>query len=815
MKFKIILPIFMFLLILPAINATYLKLTEDKNLADAHIDSNSPDTNNGAEEFLSVNGGSAPTQRIYGMLNITGIPAGATINHFNITLTAYIDDLDYPVGIYEVNITWPELGITHNNQPCGNITLHNASNCNLTAESALFLTTPGKHTWNATGMLKHARSLGRSNLSFLISTDGGGPEVGDHYRSKEYGTAADRLFGEVDYTAAPPVDPDFRISAADEYDAVAINNFTIIITNSTYRENRSTENGTIIIANATNGIYDINFSSNANGGYFNISAINYNVSSDLTGILHQAILYINASEIITGTKINSFTGNSPLHSNESNSTGWAKLLFRSGKFNISVDSANYLAAFSEIEISALEIRYINFTLASSNLTINATDKSGNLITNFSINLTLLSLNYKENKSTTKGSLIFRTIPGTYNLSINAPGHAIDSKLITISTGNMFPNATFSLFTENTININVYDEELNRLINTTTTTIIFDGNNSIKETVTTSNGTYVKPNLAEGLVDISASTVFHNQRHYFVTIVPQSITNLNIYLLNSTNGATITFNIKDQQDRPIENAFMAATNKVNTTHVVIEQKYSDFAGQVKFFLKTTTKYRFALEAEGYTTKIFDLEPSSTSYTIVMTTIDSIPFTTIFDKVSYTILPIGTIVNASQQYNFSFITNSPGGHVTYFGLNTTVNNVAYLTNVSGSVGGGTASITVNLSNMTGQSFSIDHFMQITEEDLIIIHKIYYTSSVTDPGNYSAVSVLDKYSGNFTTVMKSFLSVLGTTALVLSFAEIGVPAAMLSIIGVGGLTFFAIIGWIPILIVFIVGIIIVGMYIARSWS
>jgi len=814
MKFKIILPIFIFLLILPAINATYIKLTQDKNLADAGVDSNGPDTNYGGDAWFTIYNGNTPISRAYATFDITDIPAGVTINHCNFTALNYADGFGTSVGIYEVTAAWAEDAITHNTQPCGT-GFDNAGNCNLTAESNFAAVGTGLDTWNNTGMVKHAISLGRDNVSFVIrSSEAAGVEA-DNYRSKEHGTASERPFMECDYTDIPPAIPDFRISAADEYDAAAINNFTIIITNSTYRENRSTENGTIIIADATNGIYDINFSSDANGGYFNISTINYNISTDLTGILHQAVLYINASEIITGTKINSFTANSPLHNNQSNSTGWAKLLFRSGSFDISIDSTNYLTAFSEIEISALEIRYINFTLASSNLTINATDKSGNLITNFSINLTLLSLNYKENKSTTNGSLIFRTIPGTYNLSIDATGYAIDSELITISTGNAFPNVTFSLFTENTININVYDEELNKLINTTTTTIIFDGNNSIKETVMTSNGTYVKPNLAEGLVDISASTVFHNQRHYFVTIVPQSITNLNIYLLNSTNGATITFNIKDQQDRPIENAFMAATNKVNTTHVVIEQKYSDFAGQVKFFLKPTTKYRFALEAEGYTTKIFDLEPSSASYTIVMTTIDSIPFTTILDKVSYAILPIGTIVNASQQYNFSFITNSPGGHVTYFGLNTTVNNVSYLTTVSGSVGGGTASISVNLSNMIGKSFSIDHFMQITEEDLIIIHKTYYTSSVIDPGNYSAVSVLDKYSGNFTTVMKSFISVLGTTALILSFAEIGVPAAMLGIIGVGSLTFFAIIGWVPTLIAFIVGIIIVGMYIARSWS
>ena len=202
----IIILLFVFLISLFSVNAIYLKLVESESLADAHMDTNAPDTNHGGDDFLTVYGGSSPQGRIYGMFNITKIPAGVTINHANVTFTNYVDDFDGIVSIFEVNATWDESVITWNNQPCGSGFEFNAANCNVTDESNVTATEPALNTWNITGMLKRAISSGRNNVSFVIASSEVLVDLSDNYRSKEYATVADRPFMEVDYTEAEPPD---------------------------------------------------------------------------------------------------------------------------------------------------------------------------------------------------------------------------------------------------------------------------------------------------------------------------------------------------------------------------------------------------------------------------------------------------------------------------------------------------------------------------------------------------------------------------------------------------------------------------------
>ena len=601
-----------------------------------------------------------------------------------------------------------------------------------------------------------------------------------------------------------PVAGTFTLTAIDAYDSSTINNFTVTITNSTFSITNSTTEGSLGYDNL-GGLMDINLTNiNDSGGYFNKSYVSVNVSSNFEAALYQAIIYVNVSEVITGNKITSFTAAAPLQSNSSNSTGWSRLLLKAGRYNISANATGYLTGWNEINILALSEDYATITLGTANLTITANSIiSGAAINTFTINLTHLALNYEESNSTTTGNIVFKTIASTYNLSINAAGYAISSQILTIHAGDTLPNVTFSLYSQNSINITIYDEETQKIINYTTTTLVFDHNLS-KETLSTTNGTLYKDDLNEGLWDIAASTPIHYLRHYFITITSQSHNTLDIWLLNSSVGSLITFTIKDQQDAPLENVFVTVTNKVNDSYVTVAQKYSDFAGQAVFLLKTTTTYRLMLEADGYTTKTFNLEPSSSAYNIIMTSVDTIPFTTIYDKVSYVILPNTTIITNT---NLSFIVSSVLGYISYFGLNTTTGNIKYKTNISGSVGGGTASLILPAFNIT-ESISVDHFIKLSDEDLIVIHKTYYRTNITR-GNQSAMSIADKYKDDFTGVMKAVIVVFLVIAIIATFAELGVPATISGVIGVLLLIPFAIFGWIPKLMVFIIAIIVVGMF------
>ena len=84
--------------------------------------------------------------------------------------------------------------------------------------------------------------------------------------------------------------------------------------------------------------------------------------------------------------------------------------------------------------------------------------------------------------------------------------------------------------------------------------------------------------------------------------------------------------------------------------------------------------------------------------------------------------------------------------------------------------------------------------------------------EAGNFSAVSLADKYKDDFSDVMKALLIVLAAVAVIIALSEVGVPGAISgpagAIVIIGG----AIIGWIPISIAFIVGLITIGMFMLR---
>lgn len=103
------------------------------------------------------------------------------------------------------------------------------------------------------------------------------------------------------------------INATDLYDGEKINNFTVNFTGPSGTFNVSTNNGLITISNITNGVYDITFSSLANGGYFDRTYEDVSVSGQIyTGQIYQVEVSLNASEIITGLLIANFTVYSPL-----------------------------------------------------------------------------------------------------------------------------------------------------------------------------------------------------------------------------------------------------------------------------------------------------------------------------------------------------------------------------------------------------------------------------------------------------------------------------------------------------------------------
>ncbi|KKN12924.1 hypothetical protein LCGC14_1011590 [marine sediment metagenome] len=609
---------------------------------------------------------------------------------------------------------------------------------------------------------------------------------------------------------------EFTLTADDTYDGVSINNFTVTIDNGSFSFNDSTENGSLHIFNSTvpsfNVTYNITFRSNESGGYFNRTfLINLTNGGSFVTDIFQAIARINISEAVSGIKINDFNVSVPLQVNKSNSSGFATLFLRAGDYNISINSDDHLTTGGSFTVGNLDDKFFNFTMGTANLTITAIS-GGSSINDFNTSITLLSTGFTETKETNIGKVIFLTIPGTYNITMNSTDFAFASQTITIVTGNILPNITFNLFSTNSINISIFDEELNELIDSITVTLILDHENQ-RFTNTTDSGLTFLTGLFDGLWNLLASTIFHDQREYIFTIVPQTSTSLNIYLLNSSNGETKTFTVKNKQDQTLPDSTVSISNKINNTFVAIAQSVTNFAGQVNIFLSSTNKYRFTVEAPGFTTKVFDLVPVVDSYNIIMDPIDSIDFTTEFDRVNFATFPVSHIITPQENQNFSIITSSEVGLISYFGLNSSFNSTEnIITNVSGSVAGGTATILINTSLFNATTIGVDFFIKLSGEDEIRFHRDFRTSVFITPGNHSIVSFADKYKDRFSDVFKSLLVVIAAVAVIISLAEMGSPAVINGVVGVVIIIGGAIVGWIPTTTAFIVGFITIGMFLLR---
>ena len=621
------------------------------------------------------------------------------------------------------------------------------------------------------------------------------------------GTPTDQPTG----VSPPPPVTGFKVTVKDTYDSTAINNFTVILSNSTDVFINSTTTGSINYDNLTAGIYTIGINSTEGGGYFNRTFENINVSPDFQADIFQAILRINATGAITNVSITNFEVHVPLSSNTSNSSGLSTLFLKAGNYNISINTSSHQTTGTNFSISNNQDNLLTIIMGTSNLTITATGPGGT-INDFNSTMTLLITGFRETRETNNGKVVFPTIAGTFNVTLNSTDFSLASQTITIASGNFFPNITFNLFSLNSINISIFDEETNELINYTTATLIMDHENQ-RFTNTTNSGSSFFIDLFDGLWELLASTPFHSQRKYIFTIVPQTTSTLNVFLLNTTNGELKTFTVKNKKDQTIPDATVSISNKINNTFVTIAQDITNFAGQVNIFLSSTNEYRFTIEAAEFTTKVFDLVPVVSEYNIIMDPVDTIDFTTVFDRVNFAILPSGSTITPQQAQNFSIITSSELGFIAYFGLNTSFNtSVPRIVNVTGSPAGGTASLLLNTTSLNSTTIPITFFIKLNGEDDIIIHRTYRTSSFITPGNFSAQSFADTYRDRFSNVFKALIVVLVAVAVIISLAEMGSPAAINGVAGAAVIIAGAVFRWIPVPVAFIVGFITIGMYLLR---
>ena len=388
-------------------------------------------------------------------------------------------------------------------------------------------------------------------------------------------------------------------------------NFTFTIyegsTNSSYCTvgNTITHNQTgsynITIYNITAG--------NAAPVYFNATYANYsfqttgkNYFRNLSIDTYQARIMLGANRIFFNDSIASFTSTIGLITN-STTTGTLPLPARNGSNNITVNvPGNYTATATCAVSTPLSTVYCNATeVHDHEITIRGVDAVRNTnITGFNVkvNSSGIGSGILYDRNTTGTSLVVPLLRGyTYGINFSNSSYALAST--TKTPTNSSDAHTFTIYTQNSVNISFYDEERGTLLSNTTVFLeligdVFSGNYS------TTNGRMYIDLLIPTSYSIRYGAAGYATRFNYVTISSSSYNELNLTLLNYSSASNVTVYVYDEIGRPVEGALVKVLkfDVTTNTYPLNQVVRTNFEGRNNINVELNNEYyKFIIEYNG--------------------------------------------------------------------------------------------------------------------------------------------------------------------------------------------------------------------------
>lgn len=178
----------------------------------------------------------------------------------------------------------------------------------------------------------------------------------------------------------------------------------------------------------------------------------------------------------------------------------------------------------------------------------------------------------------------------------------------------------------------------------------------------------------------------------------TLTSKILYLLSTSNGQYVTFQVINLAEQTISNVEMNATREISGSDVIVGQGTTGDDGTVTLWLNPNFIHSFGFSKIGITTLITSFAPTQTSYTISMNTGTTVTDNDYVKGISIQINPTQTYLLNGTTYNFNMTLNSSYWNVSLFGFTLEDINGNNLGNVSSTAGNGTVSANWNTSNYT---------------------------------------------------------------------------------------------------------------------
>lgn len=519
------------------------------------------------------------------------------------------DQLDYVMDAWSRNITLPNdtiivvpsvsLSINDTNPSPNNPINISAT---ITGENGLLF---GNITYNLSGVVTKINFSisGTSTTIHNITTSATEQTI----NVTVYGTDVTNLVSQTSQLITFKNKPtNLTLTLVDLYDNSTLTNFTARVFNNS--DNYLVRSGTssIIFTNLSAGTYSVNFSSNQSGGYFNQSFINkIEIIKDSANVFQgdtfQSVLNVTASIVVNGSGIGSFWARIGTQLNQSTTGGInevcapevicdrsATLFLRKGSYNITINKTGfYLNATENFTIQELEYKTLNIELGTIRLKINASKITGEIISNFDINLVHNNSVYSKNKTTTTNEVFFDLIESTYNFTLRS------SNILTSSSGlrnlnvtdGFFHNYSFSIYSLNSINLSFFDELIGKFkyfnndsaISLTIESTLFSANYTLH------NDTFYIDLLEPQEYRLSFSTPKYTERDYYFTLRNDTYNSFDLYMLSTGNSTDITVTVVDEAARELQGAIIKILRyyPVSNTYEIIGMSKTDANGQFRF------------------------------------------------------------------------------------------------------------------------------------------------------------------------------------------------------------------------------------------
>jgi len=408
----------------------------------------------------------------------------------------------------------------------------------------------------------------------------------------------------------PTEEAQIVVTAADFYDGAPVNNFTVQVSNATNVLTNSTTSGEVRFGNLANlTTYTVNFTSNDSGGYFNQStSVFVNLTTNVNLLPFQSIVTFNAQQIFTQQAISGVNVSLPSQSNTS-TTSQVTLYPRAGSYSVNGNATGHFNVSTPFTVNALDNISVDleFHNALANLTVLDLTSNSSISVGFLLNVS--PVNYSTSVLLNSSGLSALTnIPllNNFNFTFRVlPDDTFTNATSIFNITQTYNNFTMGVRVLNSVNVEVYRETTNTILNLTGTneTIFLDfiNLNDLTQSVnlTTKNGTLFTV-LSTGSYEVRYRSTGFNQRSAFFTLDAENAADLDLYLLNDTLSTLVVVTITDENDDPLNGSilkllrFFISEGQFKT----VEESRANFNGQAPINLILNEQdYRFLVEKDG--------------------------------------------------------------------------------------------------------------------------------------------------------------------------------------------------------------------------